>query len=114
MTSDMEVPEINLMTPSPPRRRLHPRTINTATNSDPRRDAILQNAMSTINNVQQRDEWDSFGDYIATNARGWEPDIAVQFKLKMMALVLDFATADLDRKQQMQSAMIIEEIYVDE
>lgn len=51
------------------------------------------------NAIQARDEWDSLGDSIATNARGWEPEKAAEFKLQMMAMVLKFATEDNERKK---------------
>lgn len=86
--------------PAPSRRRVHAKTTNSK-----RRETLLQNAINSINNIQQRDEWDSYGEFVATNARGWEPDVAAQFKLEMMSLILKFATSDHEEKQ----AIIIKE-----
>lgn len=101
----------DLMTPTPPRRRLHPKTTANKTVSDPRREALPQDAINTMSSMQQRDEWDCFGEYVATNARSWEPDIAGQFKLEMMALVLKHATNDRANKRALD--VILEEYVVE-
>lgn len=86
------------------RRRLHPKTAKPTSVS--RREALLQNAENAMNQIQQRDEWDCFGEFVATNARSWEHDLAAQFKLEMMSLILKFATSDHEEKQNKRNTII--------